>query len=326
MIIIDAIKYQTISKWDKILLKNQTREDRKGGKFSFKWLGPYTVHAISDKNICSLINKDGKLLKTKYNVSLLKPYVDADEIEVPCDEKPPISEITDPSESTDEQPAAYNKVDSSRSTAKLPLMEERIYNCVSADQQTPISWSDLPNEMVELILINAAKSSENATETYLYLSRTCSRFKQILQPKKGTLLPRIYMQFPDDIFESLPRWYDTRKVSVRKVMKIFGPLSGVAISLAKIVDNKKWKSAWLVINPEVHNWYTIERYYWKSSGKAKAIPFEEKKVEGYWLKNGLYHLYLQDKEILRSPTAWLNDRIMDAAQKLICKELGADDD
>ena len=134
------------------------------------------------------------------------------------------------------------------------------------------------------------------------------------------------MQFPDDIFESLPRWNDTRKVSVRKVMKIFGPLSGVAISLAEIVDNKKWKSAWLVINPEVHNWYTIERYYWKSSGKAKAIPFEEKKVEGYWLKNGLYHIYLEDKEILRSPTAWLNDRIMDAAQKLICKELGADDD
>ena len=78
--------------------------------------------------------------------------MDANEIEVPCDEKPPISENTDPSESTDEQPAAYNKVASSRPTAKLPPMEEIIYNCVSADQQTPISWSDLPNELVELIL------------------------------------------------------------------------------------------------------------------------------------------------------------------------------
>ena len=68
----------------------------------------------------------------------------------------------------------------------------------------------------------------------------------------------------------------------------------------------------------------IERYYWKSS--AKSIHFEEKKDDVYWLKNGLYHLSLEDEEILRTPTALLNDRIMDAAQKLICKELGAEYD
>ena len=51
----------------------------------------------------------------------------------------------------------------------------------------------------------------------------------------------------------------------------------------------------------------------------KAIPSEEK-------KDNLYHLHFGDKEVLRSPTALLNDRIMDAAQKLVCKKLGADDD
>ena len=37
------------------------------------------------------------------------------------------------------------------------------------------------------------------------------------------------------------------------------------------------------------------------------------------------NLHFEDEENLRSPTAWLKDHIMDAGQKLICKELGADD-
>ena len=32
-----------------VLLKNQRRIDRKGGKFPFKWFGPFTVHSISNK-------------------------------------------------------------------------------------------------------------------------------------------------------------------------------------------------------------------------------------------------------------------------------------
>lgn len=49
-----------------MLLKNQKRKDRKGSKFSFKWLGPYTDQAISKTNLCSLTNKDGKKIKKKY--------------------------------------------------------------------------------------------------------------------------------------------------------------------------------------------------------------------------------------------------------------------
>ena len=36
------------------------------------------------------------------------------------------------------------------------------------------------------------------------------------------------------------------------------------------------------------------------------------------------NLHFEDEENLWSPTAWLKDHIMDAGQKLICKELGAD--
>ena len=47
------------------------------------------------------------------------------------------------------------------------------------------------------------------------------------------------MKFPDSIFDSLPCFHDKIKVSVRKIMKTFGPGSGVTTNLAEIVDDKK---------------------------------------------------------------------------------------
>ena len=56
------------------------------------------------------------------------------------------------------------------------------------------------------------------------------------------------MKFPDSVFGSLPRFHVKIKVSIRKIMKTFGPNSGVATSLAEILDDNKWRSAWVVIN------------------------------------------------------------------------------
>ena len=58
----------------KVLLQNQRRQERKGGKFSYKWTGPYTIKSISKTALCVLINEKGFVLKKKYNVSLSKPY------------------------------------------------------------------------------------------------------------------------------------------------------------------------------------------------------------------------------------------------------------
>ena len=38
---------------DIVLLKNNKRFDRKGGKFSQKWLCPYTVMNITVKGVCA---------------------------------------------------------------------------------------------------------------------------------------------------------------------------------------------------------------------------------------------------------------------------------
>ena len=40
-----------------------------------------------------------------------------------------------------------------------------------------------------------------------------------------------------------------------------------------------------------------------------------------WLHNRMYILTQKDKEVLLSKDEWLNDQLMDAAQKLICEEI-----
>ena len=60
--------------------------------------------------------------------------------------------------------------------------------------------TNLPNEIIEIILVDAVKSFQNSIETW----KTCSRFKNaILKQKKDALLPHILMKFPDSIFDSL---------------------------------------------------------------------------------------------------------------------------
>ena len=50
--------------------------------------------------------------------------------------------------------------------------------------------------------------------------------------------------------------------------------------------------------------------------------FAREENEEFWLLNEFYYLKVEDKNILTTKDAWLNDRIMDAAKKLICKALG----
>ena len=95
-------------------------------------------------------------------------------------------------------------------------------------------------------------SYKNSTETYAIFSKTCSRFNDILKLKKDALPPHIHMKFPESVFYSLPRIHYKIKVSVRKVMKTFGPNSTVATDLAELIDDKKWRSTWVVINSGKH--------------------------------------------------------------------------
>ena len=58
------------------MLENKRRHDRKSGKFSYRWLGPYTVKAFNKNGLASLESSKGIVLNQKYNSALLKPHVE----------------------------------------------------------------------------------------------------------------------------------------------------------------------------------------------------------------------------------------------------------
>ena len=57
----------------------------------------------------------------------------------------------------------------------------------------------------------------------------------------------------------------------------------------------------------------------------KAKDIIEEVTEEPWLRNEMYILKKEDQHLLLSRDASVNDRIMDAAQKLIWKEIGTDE-
>ena len=68
----------------------------------------------------------------------------------------------------------------------------------------------------------------------------------------------------------------------------------------------------------------IARVFWK---KRKLNTIQELDIitdtpQYEWLHNRIYILMEQEKATLLSNDKWLNDHIMDAAQKLICEEIG----
>ena len=112
---------------EKVLIKNQRREDRKGGKFSFKWNGPYTVRNITKKNLCSVINKKGRQLKTKYNISLLKPYMEPTSILVNDDKSP--AEFQSSSSTTVDHQAPIYETSNSPTPAGCKVLWESWESC-----------------------------------------------------------------------------------------------------------------------------------------------------------------------------------------------------
>ena len=114
--------------------------------------------------------------------------------------------------------------------------------------------------------------------------------------------------------------HDKIKVSVGVIAMEFGKCSGVTLALLGIIRSKRWRSACLILHAN-----SSFLPFWNlpplNDNKENVLNAADNDEEVYWLKNKLYNLKMADRKILLSD-AWLNDRSMDAAQQLICKELG----
>ena len=180
-----------------------------------------------------------------------------------------------------------------------------------------------------MILMNVTKS--HAIDAFYSISRTCKRFQSVIEGKKDEILPMVHINFPENAFQNLPRRANKIKVSVKQLSEFFGSCSGVIECVSKAIGKKLWCSAWLLIAKRKHNWFIIERAFWKQRQNIQSVnllqqsDIIEEVTEEPWLPNEMYILKKEDQHLLLSKDAWLNDRIMDAAQKLICKKIGTDE-
>ena len=72
------IRNNSLEIGDKVLLYNATKEKQWSEKLEPKWKGPYYIHQILLNGAYKLRTLDGKVLKTLYNVKLLKEYITKD--------------------------------------------------------------------------------------------------------------------------------------------------------------------------------------------------------------------------------------------------------
>ena len=85
----------------------------------------------------------------------------------------------------------------------------------------------------------------------------------------------------------------------------------------------------MILIPDTNSRYIVYRFYWKQQNPSiiSDVIGDKNEIgklrpELFWMKNELYYLKMDDKRILLSDNAWMNDSIMDASQKLICQTLG----
>ena len=80
-------------------------------------------------------------------------------------------------------------------------------------------FDKLPDEILEIILMNVTKS--HAIDAFYSISRTCKRFQSVTEGKKDEILPMVHINFPENVFQNLPRRANKIKVSVKKLSIFF---------------------------------------------------------------------------------------------------------
>ena len=81
----------------------------------------------------------------------------------------------------------------------------------------------------------------------------------------------VHINFPENVFQNLPKRGNKIKVSVKKLSKFFGSCSGTMECVSKAIGKKLWRSALLLIAKRKHNWFIIERAFWKQRQNIQSV-------------------------------------------------------
>ena len=111
-----------------------------------------------------------------------------------------------------------------------------------------------------MILSKATEKQD--VDTFNAVCNTCLRFKSIVEEKRYDILSPVYLDFYENVLQSLPRRGNKIKVSGNKLSKHFGPNSGAIDDVRKAIGKKNWRSAWLLIEKRKYNWFVTGRVFW----------------------------------------------------------------
>ena len=169
-----------------VLLRNNKRNDRKGGKFCFKWIRPYVVSDITKRGLVTLKNKDDKELKKKFNKEQLKPFSRNLDVLNEC------QELSGGENNEGVNEVIQNNIRDTMENSKI-LDEKPAKIFLSNSQIQDINyWDKLSDEIVEKILLESIKNSDHMCKAYNNVLNTCTRF-QMVKRIGEKLLPRIYI-------------------------------------------------------------------------------------------------------------------------------------
>ena len=106
----------------------------------------------------------------------------------------------------------------------------------------------------------------------------------------------VHINFPENVFQNLPRRANKIKVSVKKSSRFFGSCSGVIKCVSKAIGKKLWCSAWLLIAKRKHNWFITEHAFRKQRQNIQSVNLLKQSdvidevSEESWLRNETYIL------------------------------------
>ena len=172
-------------------------------------------------DLCALSNQKGVTLKKKYNVSLLKPFYSNERPNADVDEDPK------------PKPEAVKIVEDPKPEPEAVKIHE------DSEPKAPRNFFDqLP---VEIYMILELATVNQDVITFNSVHNMCSRFRSIIKEKQNDILPRVNLDFYDNVIERLSRRGNNIKVSVNKLSRHFGPNSGAIDDVSKAIGNKNWR-------------------------------------------------------------------------------------
>ena len=173
-------------------MRNNKRNDRKGRKFCFKWIGPYVISDITKRGLVTLKNKDDKKLKQKFNKAQLKAFSRNLDVINEC------QKLSGGENNEGVNEVIQNNIKDTMENSKIldekPAKIFHSNNQIQDEKPPRVNyWDKLPDETVEKILLESIKNSDYMCKTYNNILNTCTRF-QMVKRIGEKLLPYLHQR------------------------------------------------------------------------------------------------------------------------------------